>query len=75
MTQSRQGGFLGMHSWHIEVPRLGSNQTCLPANTTGAEQCEIPDPLIEARDQTCILMDTSQIRFPCTTMGTPGEAF
>jgi len=27
------------------------------------------DPLSEARDQTCILMDTSQICFHCTTMG------
>ena len=29
-----------------------------------------PDPLSEARDRTYILMDTSQIRFGCTTMGT-----
>ena len=28
-----------------------------------------PDALSEARDQTCILMDTSQICFHCTTMG------
>ena len=34
-------------------------------------QCQIPDPLTEVRDQTLILMDTSQIRFPCATMGTP----
>ena len=26
-------------------------------------QCWIPDPLSKARDQTCILMDTSQIHF------------
>ena len=29
------------------------------------------DPLIEARDRTCILMNTSQIRFCCATAGTP----
>ena len=31
----------------------------------------IPDPLSETRDLTHILMDTSQIRFHCTTMGAP----
>ena len=31
----------------------------------------IPDPQSEARDQSRILMDTSWIRFRCTTMGTP----
>ena len=34
-------------------------------------QCQIPDPLSEARDQTRVLMDTSQICVRCTTMGTP----
>ena len=34
-------------------------------------QCWIPNPLSEARDQICILMDTGQICFHCTTMGTP----
>ena len=29
------------------------------------------NPVNEARDQTQILMDISQIHFPCTTMGTP----
>ena len=33
----------------------------------------IPDPLIEARDQTHILMDTSWIRLCCTTMETPEQ--
>ena len=28
-----------------------------------SRQRQIPDPLSEARDRTCILMDTSQIRF------------
>ena len=36
-----------------------------------SQQCQIPEPLSEARDQTCILMDTSGIHFCCTTMGTP----
>ena len=34
-------------------------------------QLWIPDPLSKARDQTHILMDTSQICFRCVTMGTP----
>ena len=34
-------------------------------------QCQIADSLSKARDQTHILMDTSPIRFHCTTLGTP----
>ena len=37
----------------------------------GSRQQQIPDSLSEARDQTCILMDTSLIHFHCTTTGTP----
>ena len=35
-----------------------------------SQQRWIPDPLSEARDQICILMDTSRIHFCCITMGT-----
>ena len=31
----------------------------------------IPDPISEAKDQICILMDTSQVYFRCATTGTP----
>ena len=31
----------------------------------------ILNPLSKARDQTCVLMDASQIHFCCATMGTP----
>ena len=34
-------------------------------------QYQIPDPLSKAKDWTHILMDTSQICFLCTIMGTP----
>ena len=34
-------------------------------------QCQILNPLNDARDQTCVLMDPSQIHFCCATMGTP----
>ena len=34
-------------------------------------QHQIPDPMSEARDQTYVLMDPSQIHFHCTTTGTP----
>ena len=33
-------------------------------------QHRIPDPLSEAKDQTCVLMDTSQVHFCCAAMGT-----
>ena len=38
-------------------------------------QCWVPDPLSKARDQTCILMVTSQIHFCCATRGTPNYNF
>ena len=34
-------------------------------------QCQILNPLSEARDHTHTLMDTSPICFHCATMGTP----
>ena len=69
----------------MEVPRLGVKpelQLLAYATATATRDlslvCDlhcssqwIPDLLSGARDQTHILMDTSQIRFRCTTMGTP----
>ena len=66
--------FLGSNLQHMEVPRLGTeSELYLPAYTTAiAAQPRIPNPMSEARDQTHILMDTSQIQicFCCTTTGT-----
>ena len=63
----------------MEVPRLGvESELQLPVYTTATEtpdlscicdlshssqQCWIPNPLSEVRDQTHILMDTSGIHF------------
>ena len=71
----------------MDVPKLGvESELQLPAYTTatapwdpshifdlhhGSWQRWIPDPLSEAKDQTLILVDTSQIRFHCAAMGTP----
>ena len=79
--------FLEPHLWHMEVPRLGvESELLLPAYITAtatwdpscivnlhhsSRQRWIPDPLIKARDWTCILKDSSQIHFHCTTTGTP----
>ena len=53
--------FLGLHLRHVEVPRLGvESELQLPAYTT-ATVTQILNPLIETRDRTHILMDTSQI--------------
>ena len=38
-------------------------------------QCWIPNPMSEARDGNCILMDTSQIHFCCATVGIPTLIF
>ena len=40
-----------------------------------SQQCQIPDPWSEVRDQTHILMDTIWIRFHCATMGTSWQIY
>ena len=70
-------GFLGPHLWHMDVPRLGvKSELLLPAYATAAVmqdlshifdlyhsswQLQILDSLSEARDRTCVLLDTSQV--------------
>ena len=69
--------FLGPHLWPMEVPRLGFEselqQSAYTASTATQDlshvcnlhhssgQHQILKPLSEARDQTRILMDTSQV--------------
>ena len=71
----------------MEVPRLGvQSELQLPACATvmatqilshvcnlhhSSQQHRIPNPLSEAKDQTCILMDTSWFLFCRPTKGTP----
>ena len=78
-------GFLGPHPQHMEVPRLGVKpELQLPVYATAtatqdpsricelhhsSRQCQILNPLSEARDRTHILTDTSRICFHCGTMG------
>ena len=79
--------FLGLHSWCTEVPRPGleSELQLLAYGTATAMQeprhiwdlyhsswqHQLPDPLREARDGTCILVYTIQIHFHWATTGTP----
>ena len=81
--------FLGPHPWHMEVSRLGvESQLEMSAYTTATATrdlshiCElhhsswkrwILNPLSEAKDPTCVLMDASQILFLWATTGTPGK--
>ena len=76
-----------MHPQHIEVPRLGAElelQVLAYATAIAtwdlspicdlhhsSQLHRVPNPLSEARDWTCNLIDTSQIHFCCTIMGTP----
>ena len=78
---------LWQHPWHMEVPRPGVKlELQLLAYTTATETqdlshncdlhhslwlCWIPNPLSEARDWTCVLMDTSWIHFHYATRETP----
>ena len=80
--------FLGLHFFrvHMEIPRLGVElELQLPAYTTpttpnlshifdlhhSSQQCCIFNPW-EARDLTCVLIDTSQVHFGWAITGTPG---
>ena len=36
-----------------------------------SQQCQILNPLSEARNRTHILMDSSEVHFHCATIGTP----
>ena len=59
----------------MEVPRLGVEIVAYTTATAmwdlsrmcdlhhSSRQCQIPDPLSEVRDRTCILMDASRIHF------------
>ena len=78
--------FFRAHLQHMEVPRLGvKSEIQLPAYTTATatqnlnhvchlyhslRQHQILNPLSRARDQTCILMDTSWIHYHWVTLGT-----
>ena len=79
--------FLGPNPWHMEVSRLGVElELQLPAYTTAtvspdpshvynlyhnSRQHQILNPLREARDWTCSLMDTSWVCYCWATRGTP----
>ena len=81
--------FLGPHLQHMEVPSLGVKSELQPPAAATAtpdpssicdlhhssQQCWICNLLSEARDQTYNLMVPSQIRFWCTTKGTPDIQF
>ena len=82
-----RGGGLGPHPRHMEVPRIWAKlELQLPAYTTATTtldpshvcnlhhsswQCQIFNPLSEARDWTYILMNASQIAFHWAMIGTP----
>ena len=71
--------FLGLHPWHMEVPRIGFKSelqllTCTTDTATQGRSCvcdlhhsswqhQTLNPLNKARDQTRILMDTSRVRY------------
>ena len=84
-------GFLGLHLWCMEVPRLGvqlelqlldyftataiSDPSHVCKLHHSSRKCWILNLLSEARDETCNLMVPSQIRFHCTKTGTPIHEF
>jgi len=83
--------FLGPYLWHMEVPRLRIESeldlldyttaiatpdlSCICDLHHSSQQCQILNPLSEARDWTYILMDTSQVHYHWATMGTSKNGF
>ena len=79
--------FLGLYLQHMEVTKLGvESELQVPVYATAIAmpdpsrvchlrhsswQCQILNPLSEARDRTHILMDTSWVHYPCATMELP----
>ena len=79
--------FLGLHLWHMEVPRLGFElEVQLPAYTIAtaipdlsyvchlyhsSRKRQILNPLNRVRDWTCILMDATRVCYCWATAGTP----
>ena len=62
----------GLHPCHMEIPSLGVESE-LQTYTTAHSQRWILNPLSEARDRSCVLMDASQIHFCGATTGTPSH--
>ena len=53
------------------MPQQMPDQSCICNLHNGSWQHQILNPLSKARDQTCVLMDTSQIHFHWAMMRTP----
>ena len=82
--------FLGLHPRHMEVPRLGvESKLLLPAYTRATAtpdpslicdlhhsswQCQILNPLSDARNRTRNLIVPSRIHLHCTMTGTPKKS-
>ena len=69
--------FLGPHSQHMEVPKLGRGPTGATAASLhhSSRQHQILNPMSGASDGTRILMGASQVRYCWATMGTPISFF
>ena len=64
--------FLGLHPRHVEFPRLGVQSAPSVTYTTAQGNARSFNPLREARDPTCILMDPSQV---LNLLGPNGNSF
>ena len=56
-------------------PTPQPQQHGIRAPSDGSWQCRIFNPLSQARNRTCIVMDTSWIHFHCATMETPCQFY
>ena len=67
--------FRAMHVAYGSSQARGQIRTVYASLYHSSQQCRILRPLSKARDQTCILTDTSRVRLCCATTGTPCSPF
>ena len=70
---SRIGVESKLQLWAYTTATATWDPSCIYDLYHSSQQCQIPDPLSETRDQTCILMDTSRICFRWATTRIPSN--
>ena len=68
---SQARGLIGATAACLHHGHGNSGSKCICDLHHRSRQCQIPDPWGKARDQTCILIDTSQTRYCQAMKGTP----
>ena len=69
---SQAGGPIRAVAAGLQTATAMQDPSCICDLHHSSQKCQILNPLSGARDQTCVLMNASQLCFCWATMGTPG---